>query len=60
MNVTYRIDKDILYIGLEGRIDASNASLAEEKIFSIKMTTPESTLSLMRTIWSISLPRVCA
>ena len=36
MNVTYRTDKNILYIVLEGRIDASNAALAEEKIFSIK------------------------
>ena len=27
MNVTYRIDKDILYIAIEGRIDASNASV---------------------------------
>ena len=36
MNVTYRIDKNILYIALEGRIDASNAALAEEKIFEIK------------------------
>ena len=36
MNVTYRIDKNILYIALEGRIDASNAAQAEEKIFSIK------------------------
>ena len=36
MNVTYRIDKDILYIALEGRVDASNAALAEEQIFSIK------------------------
>jgi len=36
MNVTYRIDKNILYIALEGRIDASNAAEAEEKIFSIK------------------------
>ena len=36
MNVTYRLDKDILYIALEGRIDASNAAEAEEKIFSIK------------------------
>jgi uncharacterized protein (TIGR02172 family) len=36
MNVTYRTDKNILYIALEGRIDASNAALAEEKIFSIK------------------------
>jgi uncharacterized protein (TIGR02172 family) len=40
MNVTYRIDKDILYIALEGRIDASNASQAEEKIFSIKNENP--------------------
>ena len=40
MNVTYRIDKDILYIALEGRIDASNAAQAEEKIFSIKNGNP--------------------
>ena len=36
MDITYRLDKDILYIGIEGRIDASNAPAAEEKIFSIK------------------------
>ena len=36
MDVTYRIDKDILYIAVEGRIDASNAAEAENKIFSIK------------------------
>ena len=36
MNVTYRVDKDILYIALEGRIDASNAAQAEEEIFKIK------------------------
>ena len=36
MNVTHRLDKDIIYIAIEGRIDASNASVAEEKIFSIK------------------------
>ena len=36
MKVTYRVDKDILYIAVEGRIDASNAAEAEEKIFSIK------------------------
>ena len=36
MNGTYRIDKDILYIAIEGRIDATNASEAEEKIFHIK------------------------
>ena len=36
MDITYRIDQDILYLELEGRIDASNAVLAEEKIFNIK------------------------
>ena len=36
MNITYRTDKKILYIAIEGRIDASNASLAEEQIFAIK------------------------
>ena len=40
MNVTYRIDKEILYIAIEGRIDASNAALAEEKIFAIKNDNP--------------------
>ena len=40
MDVTYRIDKEILYIAIEGRIDASNAAEAEEKIFSIKNTNP--------------------
>ena len=40
MNVTYRIDKDILYIAIEGRIDASNAPQAEEKIFAIKNGNP--------------------
>ena len=40
MNVTYRIDKDILYIAIEGRIDASNAAQAEEKIFAIKNDNP--------------------
>ena len=40
MNVTYRVDKDILYIALEGRIDASNAAEAEEKIFSMKKDNP--------------------
>ena len=41
MNVTYRIDKDILYIALDGRIDATNAAEAEEKIFNIKNENPE-------------------
>ena len=40
MEITYRIDKDILYIAMEGRVDASNAALAEEKIFSIKNANP--------------------
>ena len=40
MDVTYRLDKDILYIAVEGRIDASNAPAAEEKIFSIKGENP--------------------
>jgi len=40
MNVTYRIDKNILYIAVEGRIDASNAAEAEEKIFGIKNDNP--------------------
>ena len=35
MNVIYRIDKDILYINVEGRVDASNANLVEQKIFDI-------------------------
>ena len=40
MNVTFRVDKDILYIAVEGRIDASNAAEAEEKIFNIKKDNP--------------------
>ena len=36
MNITYRTDKDILYIAIEGRVDASNAAEVEEQIFSIK------------------------
>ena len=40
MNVTFRVDKDILYIAVEGRIGASNAAEAEEKIFSIKNDNP--------------------
>ena len=41
MNVTFRIDKDILYVAIEGRIDASNAAAAEEQIFSIKNDHPD-------------------
>ena len=40
MDVTFRLDKDILYLAVEGRIDASNAAEAEEKIFSIKKNNP--------------------
>ena len=40
MDVTYRIDKDILYIAVEGRVDASNAADAEKKIFEIKKANP--------------------
>ena len=41
MNVTFRTDNEILYIALEGRIDASNANLAEQKIFEIKHQNPD-------------------
>ena len=40
MNVSHRIDKDILYIAIEGRVDASNAADAEAKIFAIKNDNP--------------------
>ena len=36
MNITYRIDKNILYIAIDGRVDASNASAVEEQVFAIK------------------------
>ena len=41
MEITYRIDKDILYIAMEGRIGASNAAEAEAKIFAIKNENPD-------------------
>ena len=41
MNVTFRLDKDILYIAIEGRVDATNAAEVEEKIFNIKNDNPE-------------------
>ena len=41
MDATYRIDKDILYIAVEGRVDASNAADAEKKIFEIKNANPD-------------------
>ena len=40
MNITYRVDENILYIAVEGRVDASNATEAEETIFSIKEANP--------------------
>ena len=40
MDITYRVDNEILYIAVAGRIDASNAALAEEKIFRIKKENP--------------------
>ena len=36
MTITHRTDKSILYIAIKGRIDASNATLAEEQIFAVK------------------------
>ena len=40
MDITYRLDKEILYIAVEGRVDASNAAVAEEQIFQIKHENP--------------------
>ena len=40
MDVTYRIDKEILYLAVEGRVDASNAADAEKKLFEIKNANP--------------------
>ena len=40
MDVTYRLDKEIIYIAISGRIDASNAAEAEGKIFNIKNDNP--------------------
>jgi hypothetical protein len=34
--IEYRADKDILYISLDGRIDASNASDVEKEIAEIR------------------------
>ena len=41
MSITYRTDKDILYIAIEGRVDASNAIQVEEEVFNIKKQNPE-------------------
>ena len=46
MNITYRIDKDILYIAMEGRVDATNAPEVEKKIFDIKSINPDKHLVL--------------
>ena len=40
MNVTYRVDKNILYISIHGRVDASNAADAESSIFNLKQDHP--------------------
>ena len=40
MNITYRIDEQILYIAVEGRIDVSNSAEAEAQIESIKKQNP--------------------
>ena len=40
MDVTYRIGKEILYLAVEGRVDASNAADAEKKLFEIKNANP--------------------
>ena len=40
MKITHRIDKNILYIAVEGRVDASNAAETDEQIFRIKRENP--------------------
>ena len=40
MNISFRTDKNILYIAIEGRVDASNATAVETKIFEIKNENP--------------------
>ena len=40
MDITYRIDKDILYIAVAGRVDASNAADAEKQVLEIKQANP--------------------
>ena len=36
MDITYRIDREILYVAITGRVDASNAPDVEQKVFEIK------------------------
>lgn len=38
--ITYRVDNDILYIAVSGRVDASNAPDVEKEIFRIKNENP--------------------
>jgi anti-anti-sigma factor len=40
MNITYRLNNNILYIALDGRVDAANAQEVEKKIFEIKDAHP--------------------
>lgn len=41
MNINYRLDKNIIYIELDGRIDASNSSVVEQNILKIKEQNPD-------------------
>lgn len=41
MSISYRTDKDALYIALSGRIDASNATDIEREVFEIKKANPD-------------------
>ena len=36
MNIAYRVAENIIYIGIEGNIDASNAEAAKEQIYAIR------------------------
>lgn len=40
MTISHRVDRDILYIAPEGRIDASNAAAAEADICAIRAANP--------------------
>ncbi len=41
MNITHRVEKDVLYIAIEGRVDTSNALEVEGKLFNIKNDNPD-------------------
>ena len=58
--VTERIENNVLYLELNGRIDSSNADQAEELIKAIKEAHPDLQSVLMPKIWSISLLRAFA